>query len=162
MGTKIPGHPAARAWASPLLLAAGLAAGCTVLDTGPVGPDDSGRPFVEGRWDIDAFVTSSTCGLVGDELFSARVFQNRELIQFIVDVEGFGELRYEGFLERDGDFFVRQTTFFPEQDIRDSSEVDGRFSFSGRSLVATEVEEITNLRTGRRCQVVWRWRGDRR
>ncbi|HUP00414.1 MAG TPA: hypothetical protein VM737_02710 [Gemmatimonadota bacterium] len=139
-----------------------LAAGCVVYDSGPVGPDSSGRPFVEGRWDIDAFVSSSTCGFVGDEPFSARVFQNRDRIQFVVDIAGFGDLRYDGFLERDGDFFVRHTTFFPEADIRDSSQVDGRFSFSGRSLTATEVEEITDLRTGRTCRIVWRWRGDRR
>ncbi len=139
-----------------------LSAGC-VYDSGPLGPDDrDGRPFVEGRWDVDAIVLSTSCGFVRDEFFAARVFQNAAFLEFFVDVAGSGDLRYDGRLDRDGDFFVRQTTFFPDLDVRDSSTVDGRFSYSGRTLLATEIEDITDLRTGRTCTVTWRWRGDRR
>ena len=155
-------RPGARALAASIPLCAALAAGC-VYDSGPLGPDGlDDRPFVEGRWDIDALVASTSCGFVGDEFFSARIFQNDGSLEFFVDVTGTGDLRYDGHLERDGDFFVRQTTFFPDLDIRDESRVEGRFSFSGRTLIATEIEDVTDLRTGRTCTVVWRWRGDRR
>lgn len=152
-------RPGAWAVAAPIAVCAALAAGC---DSGPLGPDEDGRPFVEGRWDIDAIVTATSCGFVSDEFFAARIFQNGGFLEFVVDVSGAGDLRYDGRIDRDGDFFVRQTTFFPDLDIRDSSTVEGRFSFSGRTLVATETEDVTDLRNGRTCRVVWRWRGDRR
>lgn len=140
-----------------------VATACVAYDSGPVGPDDrDGRPFVEGRWEIEALVISSSCGFVGDEFFDARVFQDDAFVEFLVDVAGAGNLRYGGQIQRDGDFFVRQTTFFPDLDIRDESIVEGRFSFSGRTLVATETEDVTDLDTGRTCTVFWRWRGDRR
>jgi hypothetical protein len=131
-----------------------------VLDDGLVGIGE--RPFVEGRWDIEARVESSSCGVVGDEPFSARVLQNGELLQFVVRVENFGDVRYDGRLERDGDFFVEQETVFPELALRDASTVDGRFSSAGRRLAATEIERVQDLRTGERCSIVWRWAGDRR
>lgn len=131
-----------------------------VLDDGPFGVGD--RPFVEGRWDIRARVDSSSCGFVRDEPFTARIFQNRDLLQLVVRVDGFGDVRYDGRLERDGDFFLGQDTVFPELALRDESSVDGRFSGGGRRLVATEVERLRDLRTGERCSIVWRWSGDRR
>lgn len=137
-------------------------AACVVFDS--TGPDDAdGRfPRVEGVWDIDAFARTSTCGFVEDEPFVARLFQNRDILQIVVQVAGFGELRYDGRIDRDGDFSVGHSTIFPEQAIRDQAEVDGEFSFSGRTLVATETEVISDLLTGRRCTIVWEWRGDRR
>lgn len=141
-------------------LAAGLgAAGCVVYDSGPTAA--GGYPYVEGRWTVDAWVISSTCGFVSDERFSAYAIQNRDLIQLSIDVSGFGEVRYDGRVDRNGDFFVRQTTVFPRSAIRDESEVDGRFGPTGRSLSATEVEWITDLVTGDSCRVTWEWEGDR-
>ncbi len=139
---------------------AGLAGCEVVLDDGPFGIGD--RPFVEGRWDIDARVDSSSCGFVRDESFTARIFQNRDLLQLVVRVEDFGDVRYDGRLERDGDFFVEQFTVFPELALRDESTVDGRFSSGGRRLVATEIERLRDLRTGESCSIAWRWVGDRR
>ena len=127
-----------------------------------IGPDPFGDRFdVEGFWDVDAFVLSSTCGFVRNEPFVARVFQNRDILQIVVEVSGFGEVRYDGFLERDGDFVVSHQTVFPDQAIRDDAEVEGSFGRSGRSLVATETEFVTDLLTGRRCTIVWQWRGNR-
>ncbi len=135
--------------------------GCEVaLDDGPFGVAD--RPFVEGRWDIEARVDSSSCGFVRDEPFVARVFQNRDLLQFVVRVDDFGDIRYDGRLERDGDFFIEHVTVFPDLALRDASTVDGRFRSGGRRLLATEVERLEDLRTGERCSIVWHWVGDRR
>ncbi|MGH7550661.1 MAG: hypothetical protein ACREK3_07900 [Gemmatimonadota bacterium] len=135
--------------------------GCEVaLDDGPFGVGD--RPFVEGSWDIEALVDSSSCGFVRDEPFIARVFQNRDLLQFVVRVEGFGDVRYDGRLERDGDFFIEQVTVFTDLALKDESTVDGRFSSGGGRLVATEIERLQDLRTGEECAIVWRWVGDRR
>ena len=127
---------------------------------GPFGIGD--RPFVEGRWAIDAFVTSSTCGAVRDEPFGARVFQNRDILQLVVEVDDFGDVRYDGRLDRDGDFRVRQATIFPDAGLRDESTVEGRFSSSGERLTGIEDERIEDLRTGDRCRIVWRWQGRRR
>lgn len=138
---------------------AALATACVVYDSGPVGPDE--RQIVEGRWRIEAYVSSSTCGYVADEPFGAYISQNRELLQIVLDVSGFGDVRYDGRLEPGGAFFVSQRTVYPDAAIRDESTVDGRFSTSGRTLTATETEYVTDLDTGRSCSVVWRWRGDR-
>lgn len=142
------------------LALAGAPACDVVLDDGPLGIGD--RPFVEGRWDIQARIDSSTCGFVRNESFSARILQNRDLLQLVVRVEDFGDVRYDGRLERDGDFFMEQVTVYPDLALRDESAVDGRFSSGGRRLVATEVERLRDLRTGERCSIVWRWTGDRR
>lgn len=135
-------------------------AGCEGVLEGPFGVGD--RPFVEGRWSIDAFVRSSSCGPVRDEPFGARIFQNRDILQLVVEVDDFGDVRYDGRLDRDGDFRVRQTTVFPDAGLRDESTVEGRFSFSGNRLSGTEVERVEDLRTGERCSIVWRWEGRRR
>jgi len=143
-----------------LAIAVGLgAAGCTVYDNGPTDP--GGYPRVEGRWTIDAWVVSSTCGFVSDERFTAWAVQNRDLLQLSIDVSGFGEIRYDGWVDPDGDFLVSQRTIYPHSAIRDDSEVDGRFSFNGRSMSATEVEWITDLVTGDSCRITWEWEGDR-
>jgi hypothetical protein len=134
---------------------------CVYDPTGPWEAD--GRfPRVEGLWQIDAFVQTSTCGFVDDEPFVARIFQNRDIVQIAVDISGFGEIRYDGRLDEDGDFFVTHRTVFPDEAIRDEASVDGEFGFSGRTLSARETEVVTDLLTGRRCTIVWRWRGDRR
>lgn len=143
------------------VLAGLLLAGCVVYDTGPTGPD-GGFPRVEGTWRIDALAVHSTCGFVDDEPFTARILQSRDLLQIVLDIAGFGQVRYDGWLDRDGDFSVSQRTVFTDRRIRDESRVDGRFSLSGRSLTATEEEWIVDLVTGRSCQITWRWRGDRR
>lgn len=138
-----------------------LAAGCVVYEDGPFGTD--GRyPRVDGSWRIDARVSFSSCGFVTDEPFTVRIHQNRDLIQIVVDISGFGEIRYDGWVDPDGDFSASQTTVFPREAIRDESRVNGRFSGSGRSLSATEEERIVDLGTGRSCTVTWRWDGDRR
>ncbi len=142
-----------------LLLAPLLAAAC-VYDNGPFGAD--GFPEVEGRWSVEARALSSTCGSVSDEPFQARVVQSRDLIQIAVDVAGFGEVRWDGRVDRDGEFRAFQRTVYTEDELRDESELDGEFSHSGGDLVATETERITDLRTGRACTIVWRWNGDRR
>lgn len=148
--------------AAPLALAGALLAGCVVYDSGPSGPDGTGgRPFVEGRWRIDARVVSSSCGFVDDEPFSVRVFQNGDLLQLVLTVGGFGDVRYDGRLDRDGDFFARQSTLYAEDGLHDASLVEGRFGAGGRTMIADEVEDITDLVTGRTCRIVWRWRGDR-
>lgn len=142
-------------------LAGLLVAGCVVYDTGPTGPDER-YPRVEGTWRIDARALHSTCGFVDDELFTVRIHQNRDLLQIVLEVVGFGQVRYDGRLDHDGDFSVSHRTVFTREGIRDESRVDGRFSLFGRSLTATEEEWIVDLATGRSCQVVWRWSGDRR
>lgn len=107
-------------------------------------------------------MSSSSCGPVRDEPFGARVFQNRDILQLVVEIEDFGDVRYDGRLDRDGDFRVRQLTVFPEAGLRDESIVEGRFSASGSRLSGTEDERIEDLRTGERCRIVWRWEGRRR
>lgn len=135
-----------------------LLAGC-VLEGGPLDP--TGRPFVEGRWDIEARPVFSSCQGARDEPFAARMIQNGDLIQLVVDVVGFGPVRYDGRVRRDGGFFLDQSTVFPREGIRDDSSVEGRFRDGGRSLRATEVEVVTVLSTGRSCRVEWRWFGRR-
>jgi hypothetical protein len=149
-------------WTRAALLLASLAplAACEGVLEGPFGVGD--RPFVEGRWSIDALVASSSCGPVRDEPFGARLFQNRDILQLVVEVDDFGDVRYDGRLDRDGDFRVRQVTIFPDAGLRDESTVEGRFSASGNRLSATEDERIEDLRTGERCRIVWRWEGRRR
>lgn len=138
-----------------------LLSACVYDSDGPWGVD--GRfPRVEGLWEIDAFVQTSSCGFVDDEPFVARIFQNRDILQIAVDIAGFGEIRYDGRLDEDGDFFVNHRTVFPDEAIRDEASVDGEFGFSGRTLSARETEVVTDLLTGQRCTIVWRWRGDRR
>ncbi|MDX1661761.1 MAG: hypothetical protein R3326_08225 [Gemmatimonadota bacterium] len=137
------------------------ATGCEYYPAGPSAP--GGRyPRVDGSWRIDARVVRSTCGFVDDEPFTVEIHQNRDLLQFVLRVTGYGEVRYDGWLERDGDFSVSQTTVFPRDAIRDESRVDGRFSLSGRSLSAREREWIVDLVSGRSCEITWRWDGDRR
>lgn len=138
--------------------AALLAAGCVVYDSGPVEP--GGFPRVEGRWSVDAFALQSTCSRVSDERFTVRAYQNRDILQLVVDVAGSGQIRYDGRIDRDGRFFVRQNTVLPHDGIRDDSDVEGHFDY--RSLTATEIERVTDLVTGRWCEIVWRWRGTRR
>jgi hypothetical protein len=149
-------------WSRTALVAFGLAslAACEGVLEGPFGVDD--RPFVEGRWSIDASVASSTCGPVRDEPFGARVFQNRDILQLVVEVDDFGDVRYDGRLDRDGDFRVRQVTIYADAGLRDESTVEGRFSAGGSRLLGTEVERIEDLRTGEQCSIVWRWEGRRR
>jgi hypothetical protein len=144
---------------APLLSA--LLPACVVLDHGPTDP--FGRePFVEGFWVIDALVQSTSCEFVRNEDFEARVIQNRDILQIVVEVQGFGDVRYDGFLDSDGDFTVSHTTVFPHLGTRDDATVDGAFGRDGRTLFATEEEIVTDLLTGRRCSVVWRWHGSRR
>lgn len=131
--------------------------GCVIYDSGPTGPDRF--PRVEGRWRILATAISSTCGLVSDEPFDARVVQNADLLQMSVDVVGFGEIRYDGWIDERGGFQVRQSTIYPRDAVRDESDVDGRFSRFGSTLSAREEEWITDLRTGRECSIVWNWSG---
>lgn len=138
-----------------------LLSSCVVLDNGPTDPFGN-EPFVEGFWDIDADVQSTSCSFVDDEHFDARIFQNRDIIQIVVGVAGFGDIRYDGRLDDDGDFFVSHTTVFPELGTRDQASVDGTFDFDGRTLVATEQEILTDLVTGQQCTIVWRWFGSRR
>lgn len=142
-------------------LLAGLSiAGCVVYDSGPAGPD--GRyPRVEGSWRIQARAIHSTCGFVDDEPFSIEVYQNRDVLQLVLRIAGFGDVRYDGWIQPDGDFSVSQSTVFPREAIRDESRVDGRFSGAGRSLTATEEEWIVDLVSGRSCGITWRWDGDR-
>ena len=45
--------------------------------------------------------------------------------------------------------------------LEDRATVDGRFGSSGRTLSGTEIETITDLRTGERCRIHWRWSGRR-
>jgi hypothetical protein len=144
------------------LLLAGLAslAACEGVLEGPFGVGDG--PFVEGRWSIDALAMSSSCGPVRDEPFGARVFQNRDILQLVVEVDDFGDVRYDGRLDRDGDFSVRQVTIFPDAGLRDESTVEGRFSASGNRLSGIEDERIDDLITGETCRIVWRWEGRRR
>ncbi len=151
-----------RARVTGLLLAgsAGLAPACVVYDSGPVGP--AGRPLVEGSWRIDARPTLDSCGGVRTDPFDARIVQNRDLVQLVVFVPGFGEVRWDGTLDRDGSFRVSQRTVFPEQALRDESDVEGRFRSDGGTLTATETEVLIDLDTGRSCTVVWRWDGRRR
>ena len=146
-----------------LACAAGLAlSGCTVVDSWPVGAGADRFPRVEGRWSVRASPLSSSCGPVSDEPFTVQVFQNRDILQLVVEVSGFGAVRWDGRLDRDGDFLVSHSTVFPRDAIRDESTLDGRFGFSGRTMSATEKERIVDLETGRSCRIVWRWRGDRR
>jgi hypothetical protein len=149
-------------WNRTALVAFGLVSltGCEGVLEGPFGVGD--RPFVEGRWSIDASVASSSCGPVRDEPFGARVFQNRDILQLVVEVDDFGDVRYDGRLDRDGDFRVRQVTIYADAGLRDESTVEGRFSTSGNRLTGTEVERIEDLRTSERCSIVWRWEGRRR
>jgi hypothetical protein len=149
-------------WARTSLVIVGLTslAGCEGVLEDPFGIGD--RPFVEGRWSIDAFVASSSCGPVRDEPFGARLFQDRDVLQLVVEVDDFGDIRYDGRLDRDGDFRVRQVTVYADAGLRDESTVEGRFSASGNRLSGTEVERIEDLRTGERCSIVWRWEGRRR
>lgn len=136
-------------------------AGCVVYDTGPTGPD--GRyPRVAGTWRIEARAIHSTCGFVDDEPFTVEIHQNRDLLQVVLRISGFGDVRYDGWIQPDGDFSVSHSTVFPREAIRDESRVDGRFSLSGRSLRATEEEWIVDLVSGRTCGITWRWDGDRR
>lgn len=145
-----------------LAVATLLVPACVIIDTTGPGEADGRFLRVAGLWQIDARVQSSTCGRVDDEPFRARVVQNGDVLQLVVDLTGFGALRYDGFLERDGDFSVSHTTVFPERAIRDEAFVRGSFRSGGRSLLATETEVLTDLVTGRRCTIVWRWLGDRR
>ena len=135
-----------------------LVSACDVL----VGPTDPfGRQRVSGTWDVTARATSSTCGSFGTEPFEMSVVQNGEILQFVVQIQGFGPIRYDGWLDRGGDFEVGHRTVLASQGIEDRATVDGRFGSTGRTLSGTEIETITDLRTGERCRIQWRWSGRR-
>jgi hypothetical protein len=141
----------------PLALAA-LVSACVVVE-GPTEP--SGRPRVGGSWSVHASAISSTCGAEGHEPFGMSVVQNGEIVQFVVQIQGFGPIRYDGWLTRSGEFQVGHTTVFASRGLEDHAIVDGRFGSSGRTLTATEIETITDLRNGSTCRIRWRWTGSR-
>lgn len=142
------------------ILAAALLPACVIVDT--TGPGEAGGfPSVAGSWQVGARVQSTSCGRVDDEDFRARIVQNGDIVQLVVDLAGFGSVRYDGFLGRDGGFSASHTTVFPDRAVRDESFVRGTFRSGGRSLTATETEDLTDLVTGRRCTIVWRWSGSR-
>lgn len=141
----------------PFALAA-FAAACVVVE-GPTDP--FGTPRVHGSWSVTAAPFSSTCGSTGHEPFGMSVVQNGDILQFVVEIQGFGPVRYDGWLDRDGGFRVGQTTVYASRGLEDRSTVDGRFSAGGRSLSGTEIETITDLRTGSSCRIQWRWTGSR-
>ena len=142
-----------RAFALPALLSA-----CDYVGW-PTEPFDGHR--VSGSWRITAQATSSTCGSIGNEPFEMSVVQNGEILQFVVHIQGFGPVRYDGWLDRDGDFEVGHRTVLASRGIEDRAIVDGRFGSSGRTLSGTEIETITDLVTGDRCRIHWRWSGRR-
>jgi hypothetical protein len=137
---------------------ASLVSACEVLE-GPIGP--AGRPRVGGSWSVTARPLSSTCGPEGSEPFGMSVVQNGEILQFVVHIQGFGPVRYDGWLTRSGEFEVGHTTVFASRGLEDRSIVDGRFGSSGRTLTGTEIETITDLRDGSTCRIHWRWTGSR-
>jgi hypothetical protein len=141
----------------PLALVA-LVSACVVVE-GPTEP--SGRLRVGGSWSVTASSFSSTCGSAGHEPFGMSVVQNGEILQFVVQIQGFGPVRYDGWLDRDGEFRVGHTTVFASRGLEDRSTVDGRFGTSGRTLTGTEIETITDLRDGSTCRIQWRWTGSR-
>jgi hypothetical protein len=130
-----------------------------VVLEGPVDP--SSGPRVGGSWSVSATPFSSTCGSTGHEPFGMSVVQNGEILQFVVPVQGFGPVRYDGWLDRNGTFRVGQTTVYASRGLEDRSTVDGSFGASGRTLSGTEIETITDLRTGASCRIHWRWTGSR-
>lgn len=135
-----------------------LLSACVMLE-GPTEP--FGRHRVSGSWQITARATSSTCGSMGNEPFEMSVVQNGEILQFVVHIQGFGPVRYDGWLDRDGDFEVGHRTVLASRGIEDQAIVDGRFGSGGRTLSGTEIETITDLVTGDRCRIHWRWSGRR-
>lgn len=135
-----------------------LVSACVVVE-GPTEP--SGRPRVSGSWSVSASAFSSTCGAAGHEPFGMSVVQNGEILQFVIQIQGFGPVRYDGWLTRSGEFQVGHTTVFASQGLEDRSTVDGRFGSSGRTLTGTEIETITDLRDGSTCRIQWRWTGRR-
>ena len=143
--------------AGPVALAA-LVSACVVVE-GPTEP--FGRPRVAGSWSVSASALSSTCGPEGHEPFGMSVVQNGEILQFVVQIQGFGPVRYDGWLARSGEFQVGHTTVFASRGLEDHAIVDGRFGSSGRTLTATEIETITDLRDGSTCWIRWRWTGSR-
>jgi hypothetical protein len=148
---------AARVFAPAGALAALLSA-CEYVDW-PTDPFDDHR--VSGPWRVTASAVSSSCGFADDEPFEMRVVQNGDILQFVVQIQGFGPVRYDGWLDRDGDFEVGHSTVFASRGLEDSATVDGRFGSGGRTLSGTEIETITDLRTGERCRIHWRWSGRR-
>jgi hypothetical protein len=130
-----------------------------VVVDGPTEP--SGAPRVGGTWSVTASPFSSTCGAMGHEPFGMSVVQNGEILQFVVQIQGFGPVRYDGWLDRGGGFQVGQVTVYASRGLEDRSTVDGRFGAGGRTLSGTEIETITDLRTGATCRIQWRWTGSR-
>lgn len=141
----------------PLAFAA-LVSACVIVE-GPTEP--SGRPRVGGSWSVSASAFSSTCGAAGHEPFGMSVVQNGEILQFVIEIQGFGPVRYDGWLTRSGEFQVGHTTVFASRGLENRSTVDGRFGAYGRTLSGTEIETITDLRTGATCRIQWRWTGSR-
>jgi hypothetical protein len=137
---------------------AALLSACEYVDW-PTDPFDDHR--VSGPWRITASAISSTCGFTQDEPFEMRVIQNGDILQFVVQVQGFGPIRYDGWLDRSGEFEVGHNTVFASRGLEDSATVDGRFGSGGRTLSGREIETITDLRTGDRCRIHWRWSGRR-
>ena len=141
----------------PLAVAA-LVSACVVVE-GPIEP--SGTPWVSGSWSVTASALSSTCGPAGHEPFGMSVVQNGEILQFVIQIQGFGPVRYDGWLSRSGEFQVDHTTVFASRGLEDRSTVDGWFGSSGQTLSGTEIETITDLHDGSTCRIQWRWTGRR-
>jgi hypothetical protein len=140
-----------------------MSAGAMLLsacDVGwPTDPFDGER--VSGRWRVTASAISTTCGFADDEPFEMRVIRNGDILQFVVEIQGFGPVRYDGWVDRDGDFEVAHTTVLASRGLEDRATVDGRFGSGGRTLSGTEIETIIDLLTGERCRIHWRWSGRR-
>ena len=137
---------------------ASLLSACDVVNW-PTDPFDRDR--VSGPWRVTARAISSSCGSIGNEPFEMTVIQNGEILQFVVPIQGFGSVRYDGWLDRSGDFEVGHRTVLASRGLEDRATVDGRFGSGGRTLSGTEIETITDLRTGERCRIHWRWSGRR-
>lgn len=125
----------------------------------PTDPFDRDR--VSGPWRVTARAISSTCGSIDSEPFEMTVIQNREILQFVVQIHGFGPVRYDGWLDRSGDFEVSHRTVLASRGLEDRATVDGRFGSGGRTLSGTEIETIIDLLTGERCRIHWSWAGRR-
>ncbi len=147
----------------PSAVATLMSAGALLLsacDVGwPTDPFDGQR--VSGPWRVTARAISSTCGSIDNEPFEMRVIQNGDILQFVVQIQGFGPVRYDGWLDPSGDFAVGHRTVFASRGLEDHATVDGRFGSGGRTLSGTEIETIIDLLTGDRCRIHWRWSGRR-
>ena len=103
---------------------ASLLSACDVVNW-PTDPLDRDR--VSGPWRVTARAISSSCGSIGNEPFEMTVIQNGEILQFVVPIQGFGSVRYDGWLDRSGDFEVGHRTVLASRGLEDRATVDGRF-----------------------------------